>query len=432
MRVFWQGCYSGLVLPLLLLLVRVAAWKDRKIRQSLQGRRGLWSRIETALAARDPDKPLVWFHVASAGEFLQAQPVMGLFITAGYQCVVTVTSITGYQWGSRRNPETAGPLFVDFLPLDTRANARRLMRLLQPRALVFVKFDLWPNVIWEAARAGIPQFLVSATLHGESHRYTSAIARSLYRTIYACFAGIYAVTEEDRERFLTSCPGHPCVFNVGDTRFDSILERKKNLIPFQMPPYVKAQPVFIVGSSWPTDEVHVFPVLTEALAAFPELVALLVPHEVDGAHLKAIEDAFGSQPLVRLSDLSSKIESAKTAPRIILVDSVGKLSALYHYADFAYVGGGFGQGVHNVAEPLVMGVPAIFGPVYKNSPEALEFLQRGFCFAIEDAEGLKSIVFGFLKDPNRCHTIGKSAAQAIEGKGGASQQCFNLIRTVIA
>lgn len=427
MRIFWRTVYSGLLLPLALLLLRVAAIWNAKVRESLAGRNGIWQRLEAGARRRDATKKLVWFHVASAGELLQAEPVMARLIEAGYECAVTVTSITGYRWGARRNPDLPGPLLLDFLPLDTRANARRMFLLLRPAALVFVKFDLWPNLIWEADRVSLPLFLISATLHGGSRRYSSRAGRSVYGSLYGCFAGIFAVSQGDCERFLHTCPDHSNVKNIGDTRFDSILERKQAIHPVDLPAYVKARPTIIVGSSWPADEAEVLPVVREALAEFPDLVTLLVPHEVDEPHLAAIEASFGTTPPVRLSRLAA----ARGEPRAILVDSVGKLSALYHYADLAYVGGSFGAGVHNVAEPLVMGVPVIFGPLYHNSPEAVEFLERGFCFSIAGAEQLRPVLFDFLSDLTRCHTIGEAAAQAIQAKGGAAEKCFTLIRTAL-
>ena len=428
-RLLWQSLYSWVALPLALGVLWLAAMKNAKLHDTLRGRRGLWRRLEAQLAGRDPTRPLVWFHVASAGEYLQALPVLARLLENGVQCALTVTSVSGYRWAMKRREDLAGLIVIDYLPVDLPRHMRRMLTMLRPAALVYVKYDLWPNLVWGARRAGVPQFLVSATLHEKSWRWKSALARHFYRTVYEAIDHIFAASDGDRARFLRTAPGHPGVRVLGDTRFDSVLERKATIAPPPLPPYVGERTVMVVGSSWPPDEARIFPVLLEALERFPALMLLVVPHEFGEAHLREIEATFAGHPTTRFT----RREQTPPAPaRVLLVDTVDQLSALYAYAALAYVGGAFTTGVHNVMDPSAMGAAAIFGPFYQNSPEAVELVCRGLAFSIADEEQFRRALFPLLDDPARCRELGGAAAAYVSANAGAAQRAFEKIRAALA
>jgi len=303
------------------------------------------------------------------------------------------------------------------------------LRLLRPTALIYTKYDLWPNLVWGAARAGVPQYLLAATLHERSWRFRSRLARRLYRSLYARLAGIFAVTEADAGRFLASVPGHPGVAVGGDPRFDAVLDRRARVSPPELPPYAPGEgAVLVVGSSWPADEQRILPALREALARDPALRVLLVPHEIDARHLATLEADFEGLATVRFSQLA-----VETPPwRVLLVDAVGVLSALYAHAALAYVGGAFGAGVHNVLEPAAMGVPAIFGPRHHNDAVAQQLLGEGLAFSVSDAMGFRRVLFGLLENPARRAELGARARAFAEAQGGASQRAYERIRAELA
>lgn len=422
----WNFLYTWLLLPLLLTALRLMAFKDQKIRESLAGRQGLWKRLEEQIIHRDIHKPLIWFHVVSVGEYLQAEPVIERCLRAGFECAVTLSSVSGYNWAKRT--QTSGKmnlLLVEYLPFDFPTNIRRILAILQPAGIVYVKFDLWPNLIWQAHSAKIPQFLLSATLQPRSLRVTSALGRSFYGTIYACLDGIFAVTEDDTRRFRSSNPRHSNIQTVGDTRFDSVLDRKQRLPQPHLPAYVQEKFVFIAGSSWPPGEERIFPALAEALQKFPNLLVIIAPHEPTEAHLNHGEVFFKEFKTQRLTQLA---EAPEEQPRVILVDTIGVLSSLYYVGNLAYVGGAFTTGVHNVMEPCVMGMLATFGPIHYNSPEALALLEQGFAFTFKEKEEFRAILFRLLQDRQYCDKLGKQAAQMIESRGGAADKCFNFIQ----
>ncbi len=422
---FWGFLYTYVVLPLLVGILYLQSFRDKKIKDSLDGRQGFWGRLDAQIIRRDLRKPLIWFHVVSAGELLQAQPVMERLLRNGYECALTVSSITGYKWAQRlKLPDGYTPVVVDFLPLDFPYNVRRLLAILQPSAVIYVKFDLWPNLIWETHAAGIPQYLISATLQPKSLRVTNRVGRAFYRTLYACLQGIYAVSPEDRQRFLLTNPDHPNVVVAGDTRFDSVLDRKNRLPVPKFPDYVKEKFVIVIGSSWPPDEECIFPGLADALEQFPDVLLIIVPHEPTTEHLEHTETFFNHVKIERFTQLENQPE---TPPRIILVDTVGVLSSVYQVGHLAYVGGAFTTGVHNVMEPCVMGLPVIFGPIHYNSPEALDLLQYKLAFTIETPEAFRSLLLRLLKDPESCVRLGQQASQRIESQCGAADQCYQFI-----
>ncbi|PIE34969.1 3-deoxy-D-manno-octulosonic acid transferase [candidate division KSB3 bacterium] len=421
----WRLCYAWIACPLGWIVIHLLAFKNQNLRESLDGRKGLWQRLNAQLVQRNRKKPLIWFHVASAGEFLQAQPVLERCIRHGFECALTFMSVNGYKWvqNTKFGPGRQ-PVIIEYLPFDFAANMRHFLKELQPSVIVYVNYDLWPNLIWEANVAGIPQYLISATIQPRSRRLTSMLARSVYRTLYACLNGIFTVTENDRQRFLSTNPEHPNIQVLGDTRFDSVITRKRSLSPPKLPAYLEKKHVIVIGSSSSADDTHIFPPLKEALQRYPDVFLIIAPHEPTEKYLQNAETFFRDFPGERLTALH---ENPSRPSRIIFVDTVGVLSALYSFGTLAYVGGGFYSRVHNVMEPSIMGVPVIFGPIYDNSPEAIDLLQRGFAFSVKDMEEFRTKVFEFLENPDRCKQLGQQAQQLIESQAGAAERCFELI-----
>ncbi len=438
----WRICYSWIASPIMGAAVHLLALNNRNLKAGLEGRKGLWQRLDAQLTQRDPQKPLIWFHVSSAGEFLQAQPVLERCMQHGYECAVTFTSVNGYKWIQRTKfPKGREPVVKDYLALDSARNMRRLLNTLQPSVIVYVKYDLWPNLVWEAHATGIPQYLIAATLQPKSKRLTSSLGRSFYRTVYACLDGIFAVTEDDQERFLSTNPEHPNLRIVGNTGFDSVLDRKKKLSAPKLPDEIRGKFVFIAGSTWPPDEECIFPALKEALQQYPEFFLIIAPHEPTTEHLNNSETFFKDFALERLTRLQKNLNSSehhstslpgsRQLPRILLVDTVGVLSSLYAVGTLAYVGGAFTAGVHNVTEPGVMGLPVFFGPKHYNSPEAVDLSGRRLAFSVSKPDEFRSQLFQFLENPDQCKQLGRQAKHMVESQAGAADRCFQLITTRI-
>ncbi len=421
---FWFWVYNLLFLPLIFGTFKILAPFRRNIRESLEKRVGIWERLEKSVSKRDCQKTLIWFHVASAGELLQAQPLIKGCSINGSDCVLTYSSINAFRWLEKaEQKKNLNLLAAEFLPLDLISNVRRLLGLLQPSRLIWVSYDLWPNLVWEAHRQKIPQSLVSGIVHASSLRTVSFVGRSLFRSLYQNLEHILTVSEEDRQRVLSAFPEHRYVKVMGDTRCDSVLERRDNLQVPKLPKAAERKVVFIAGSTWPPDEKCVFPVLKDALESHPDLFLIIAPHEPTEYNLSKVENYFEGIPISRWSNISSHSDQL----RILLIDSVGILALMYHHAQMVYVGGGFTTGVHNILEPAVMGATVSFGPKHSNSMESLQMFEKGLAACINNSVEFRSWLHKLLSDRKLCLELGKQSKEYVEGQAGASERCLPLL-----
>ncbi len=420
---FWWAAYQLILLPTILALRLVSRFNSR-IRIAFAGREGSFTRLEQATSLRDLTKPLLWFHVASAGELLQAQPVIRRSVSAGCECLLTFSSVNARRWIERQGEEALeNVLAAEFLPLDTPANAHRLLGLVQPSRIIWVSYDLWPNLLWTAAKLGIPQSLVSAIVHSGSARETRSWGRAFYRTLYRSLDTILTVSEADMLRIRKCVPEHPVLQVMGDTRCDSVLERRDRLKPLELPDAFRNGIIFVAGSVWPKDEECIFPVLKEALSDFPDLCLVLVPHEPTDAHLKKAESFFSASKPVRWSCR----DQARSENRVLLIDTVGLLAGLYRAARLAYVGGGFTTGVHNTMEPAAMGLPVFFGPRHDNALEALLMVEKEIAFTVKNPGEFRTNLRRLLEDSEHCRFLGARASELIESQAGASELCVPFL-----
>ena len=358
------GLY-GLLLRLLAPFVpKAAAWTA--------GRRGLLARIGAALG--DDAAPRVWFHCASLGEFEQGRPLIEAYrrAHAGTKVVLTFFSPSGYEI----RKDWPGADYIFYLPLDTRGNARAFLDLVQPRLVVFVKYEFWYHFLTEAHRRGIPAVVVSAIFRADQVFFRPW--GGFFRRILTRFAHIF--TQNEASAALLRGLGLPNVSVAGDTRFDTVAATA--LAPARVLPVVDAfvadgAPVLVAGSIWPDDLPALAPLLHNYTG---RLRTIMATHEIDEATLRAVELRWPGQ-VVRYS--AATVEAVAQA-RILLMDNIGLLSQLYRFGDYAYIGGAFGKGLHNTLEAAAFGLPLFFGPNYHRFQEAVELIERGLAFSLTD------------------------------------------------
>ena len=423
--------YNAL-LPAARLAARVWARRDEKLAKSLAVQRDAEARL-TAHAGLDG--PLLWLHSSSAGEYEQARPIAALWSEQrpGWHILHTFTSPSGYDYARRLGEAQR----IEYLPEDTPGTSGRVLDALRPGALIFVKWDVWPNLVVQAHARRIPVVLVDATLREASSR-SRWPARALYRELYGRMSLISAVSERDAERFRRVVPEHPRIVVDGDTRFDQVMRRRQEAKRVALPDALARRPevfTFIAGSTWEPDEARVLPAFA-AVAGQSQgrrLRLLLVPHEPSPARLAAIEAPCARLGVasVRLSGLERPAVGNEAVPNVVLVDRVGVLAEMYGRADVAYVGGAFGAGVHNVMEPAIMGLPSFFGPGYHNSPEAEALVEVGGATVIESPVDLEHGLRSTLADPAACRRIGDQARLYVESNLGASRRCVERIRDIL-
>lgn len=415
----------NLLLPAAAGAGHAAALFHAKLREALEGRRN-WRERWAEAGGRLREKP-VWFHVSSVGEFEQARPLISEIrrFSPGIPVLVSFSSPSGIRFASRREKldENNNIRFIDYLPADFAGSIRFCLNAVDPRLVVFVKFDLWPNLIWNARDRDIPVALIDATLSPSSRR-NSASGRAFYRTVYSNINTILAISESDAARFRNTVPDHPSIAVTGDTRFDRVMERKllKGEIGFDLPRTDRK--ILICGSTWPRDERHLLPALERLMAAHSDLTVILAPHEPLPERVAALTrwaEAAGH----RVSRVSEGVGSDPA--RIVLLDTVGILAEVYRLGDAAYVGGAFSTGVHSVIEPAIEKMPVLFGPRHENSFEAIRLTEAGAGFAVSGQDDIYDTLERLLYDRPALAAAGEAAARYVQSQLGATEKCMAAI-----
>lgn len=407
--------------PIALAGARVSSLFLPKMREAIAGRVGYRERWD-ALRASLSDA-CVWFHVASVGEFEQARPVISAIRRShpNIPVIVTFSSPSGYHfWKKREKAEGNAISFADYLPFDSAQTMRFCLDAAKPRLLVFVKFDLWPNLIWEAKARNIPVALVDATLSPSSKRL-SGPGRWFYEGLYRALNPILAISDEDAARFAESAPGHANISVCGDTRFDRVMERWNDRARDVLPLPDDGAITLIAGSTWPPDEARLLPALTRLVREITTLRVVVVPHEPLPAHVDPLR-RWAMQNGLSVRTTSEK--SGDLSARVVIVDTVGVLAEAYAHAHVAYVGGAFSTGVHSVIEPAIAGLPAVFGPRHGNSFEAGQLIRRGAATSVSDEETTYLALRRYLTDDAARVAAGSAARTYVVSQLGATEKCM--------
>ncbi|MCB0278916.1 MAG: hypothetical protein KDD94_05410, partial [Calditrichaeota bacterium] len=313
-----------------------------------------------------------------------------------------------------------------YLPFDFPFVMRRFLSIIRPDAYIIAKYDIWPNAVWQAYRMQIPVFVVNASLPEKSRRIRGL---SLYfnRQVYNDLTEIWVSSFKDSDRF-KKLSRNAEITVTGDTKFDQVLRRKANIdrnkiISNQI---IKNKRVFIAGSIWPEDWNVLIPVFDEVLNENPDLIVILVPHEPTDHYIEEIEAKIGHQG-IRYSRVSNYSDE-----RYIIVNRIGVLASLYSKADFAYVGGSFKQNVHNVMEPAVFGIPVFYGPVHKNSFEAVELNETGASIVVESETDFRRELNRVLLSPESHEEISRLAQHYIANNAGATERIVDKLKSYLS
>jgi 3-deoxy-D-manno-octulosonic-acid transferase len=435
----WWLAYNALVVPSAVMGYHLARFSSEKVREGLEGRQGLWRRLEAAKAEL---RGSVWFHATSVGEYEQARPILrALRAEAAAQglrlpVLLTCFSPSGYNFARGQ----ADFDHLDYLPLDSWPAAWRLVDLVRPRALVFVKFDCWPNMIWAARRRAVPVFLLDGTLHRRSHRLRP-LARGFFGRLFDCFTEVGAISEEDAHRFAHDLGTRVAISVTGDTRTDQVVHRWKASEEGPLARHLRATGLryLALGSIWPPDEACILEPALEAVTASERRGLVLVPHEPTPTYLERLEAAAARHGLVptRLSELveprthQKRSTAAARDPgrwRCIVVDTVGVLAEIYRATCMSYVGGSFSTGVHNVLEPAVCAQPVLFGPRIHNAWEAERLVERGCGFVVRTPPEARATLTRLLDDPEALARAGQAAQDFVLEQSGATEASLALLR----
>lgn len=394
--------------------VAVASLFNKKVKTMWQGERNAFSVLREKV---DPQAKYVWFHAASLGEFEQGRPLMELLRKnhPEYKILLTFFSPSGYE--VRKNYQGAD--IICYLPIDTIGNSRKFLRTIRPCMAFFIKYEFWYNYLHILKHRNVPVYSVSSIFR-EDQIFFKWYGHQ-YAYVLKCFSRFFVQNEESKDLLATI--GITNVDVVGDTRFDRVLQIKEQA---KQLPIVEAfvrgdSPckVFVAGSSWPPDE----DIFINFFNEHKDWKLIIAPHVIGEDHLTQILSKL-KRNTIRY--MQATPESAAKA-ECLIVDCFGLLSSIYHYGDVAYVGGGFGVGIHNVLEAAVWDIPVIFGPNNKKFQEAQGLKAAGGGFDISTADDFRQVMSRFMNDQEYLSTAGKNAGAFVQSLAGVTDRVFRLL-----
>lgn len=416
-----RSLYNGLVVPAARLALPVARRLSAKVERGLEGRRGLLERWEGAAGRTAGRSPRVWVHAASAGEALQARPLVEAVRRERPDAALFFSFLSPS--AERTVAGWEAPDRADYLPLDLPDRTRRLYGLLAPDAVVLVGAETWPNLVWTAADRGVP-VAQACCRFGEGTGRLRWPVRIWTADLYRRMRAVGAVAEADRETLLGLGVPPDAAAVTGDTRVDVTLARADAPGPPAWSPPEGRRPVIVAGSTWPPDEAVVLPAVARLRARRPGLVALVAPHEPTGEALGRLE-ARAAELGLATARLGALEPEGGEPPPVVLVDRVGVLYRLYAGADLAYVGGGFDGAVHNTMEPAAAGAPVAVGPRHGGPAEVAALERAGGLAVVADADALTAVWEAWLHGGG---LAGRAAREALEGLAGATDRTLGFLR----
>ncbi len=431
MFTFFFWLYNTLFIPLLVSGAYLARFFNTKIADGLAGRRSLFKNLERDLQKVSSNQPRVWFHVSSMGEFEQVKPVIAQLKKEHSHAVVVLSffSPSGY------NHANAWPHkdVVCYLPVDTFRRAKKFIRLVRPSCAVIVRHDIWPNHMWRLKRQGIPALLIDASIPEARFRTFKRYAFFL-NPLYSFFDQVLVISQKHKERFQTVFPYPRRIFNCGDSRYDQVFRRANEtdkISRIAQKGAFQRQHCFIAGSTWPSDEKKLLAPVCHFLQKDSKHRAIIAPHEINRKHIEALESYLNDKNIN--TAVLSRLDYEETWTfQVLIIDRIGLLANLYAFADLAYVGGGFGPGVHNVLEPAAHGCAVAFGPRHLNSDEAVALIEAKGAVLVKGEAEIESLLHRFDRDFETVKAGGNGAFRFVEKNLGASICTVDKIAEYIA
>jgi 3-deoxy-D-manno-octulosonic-acid transferase len=419
--VIWRILYSFIVIPILWTAFHFLALLNSKVRKGFRGRRSVLSDIRSFRESK-PDTAVLWVHASSMGEFEQAKPIIEAMKRDNPELCVVATFFSPS--GLENNRRYIHADLVTYLPFDTKRNAAEFLDALQPTVAALIRYDVWPNYVWQCEEREIPVLLTNATMRANSPRLLP-ILRSFHHEVFDKLVAILTVSENDGEGFSKFGIDNNKLKAIGDTRYDRVLfkaasARQKSLLPDKA---IEDKLVIVFGSSWQEDEDQFMQPLFKILEREQNILAIIVPHEPTIDHLEQLEYRFRNGIRhIRFSELKRYDNES-----VILVDSIGILLSLYASADIAIVGGGFKSNVHNTLEPAAYGIPVLFGPKIQNSQEASELADSGGAFIVNERREIYRQLLRLVDDNEFRISVGKKAGSFVETRGGATKRILTYL-----
>ena len=402
--------------------IAIASLFNEKVRKMWRGERDAFRILKEKV---DPNAQYVWFHAASLGEFEQGRPIMERFREEhpNYKILLTFYSPSGYE--VRKNYEGAD--IICYMPIDTVTNARRFLRLIRPCMAFFIKYEFWYNFLHILKHRNVPTYSVSSIFRPNQVFFRWYGVN--YGRVLRCFTKFFVQNEQSKE--LLNSIGITEVEITGDTRFDRVLQIKE--AAKQLPVVEKFisgnedTKVFVAGSSWPPDE----EIFLRYFNEHPEWKLIIAPHVIGEDHLQQIESLLAGRKVIRYTEAEKSLNASDTSltshlspltsSEVLIINCFGLLSSIYRYGQVAYVGGGFGVGIHNLPEAAVWDIPVFFGPNNERFQEAQELKKNGGGLEIHNYEEFAARMDELTADPASRIKCGEAAGSYVKGNAGATE-----------
>lgn len=403
----------NLVVYLAAFFLKIVALFSPKIKLFINGRKNVFPILEEKIK---PTDKTIWFHAASLGEYEQGLPVIEKIKEKhpSHKIIVTFFSPSGYE--VRKNNTVADVTL--YLPLDTKSNAKRFLKLAHPELAFFIKYEFWLNYLKELKEDEIPTYLISGIFRNSQmfFRWYGGFYRKALKT----FTYFFVQNESSKQKI--EAIGFHNVAVSGDTRFDrvnAILERDNTLDFIEN--FKNSQTTIVIGSSWPKDEA----LLSEYINQAPENVKFIIaPHNIKADQIASLKSQITKSTIL----FSEKENEDLSNYKVFIIDTVGLLTKIYSYGTIAYVGGGFGNpGIHNILEPATFGIPIIIGPNYSNFAEAVQLVTLGGCLVIKNQEELKENLDRLISDGNFFKEKSQICKSFIQDNTGATNSIMKIV-----
>ena len=391
---------------------RILSIKNTKARRWVKGRKDIFNKLSQAIT---PNENIIWFHCASLGEFEQGRPLIEYIKKQQpeYKILLTFFSPSGYE--IRKNYELAD--YVFYLPNDTPSNAKNFMQIVQPKFIFFIKYEFWLNYIHQAYLNNIPFYSVSS-IFSKRQMYFSWYGGWFKKQLQEI---THFFTQDQHSVDLLKQHGIIQASLAGDTRFDRVVELATCKTDIPSFAHLKTiDNIIVAGSTWHKDEELLYQAIKEH-----KFKLILAPHEVHAEHIEAIERQFSEYTTLRYSQISENTPTEEV--QVFIIDVIGILNTLYSYGDIAYIGGGFGKGIHNILEAATYGKPVIFGPNHTKFKEANDMIELSAAFSISNITDLNNIFSDLFSNTETMEISRKHAKQYIIDNAGACNRIYTFV-----
>lgn len=405
------------------LIINALAFFNSKAKFWIEGRKNIFERLELAIGERNLSQKIAWFHCASLGEFEQGRPVIEAFRVKypAYKILVTFFSPSGYE--IRKN--YAGADYIFYLPADTPTNAKKLISIVKPSIAFFVKYEFWRNYLAELEKHKIPVLSFSAIFRPNQVFFKPY--GGFYKEVLTKFEHILVQNQTSFD--LLKSIGIQRVTIAGDTRFDrvkQIVDAKKDIAIAAQ--FKANRQTFMVGSAWQTDMEVLIP-LINLFKHDSNLTFVIAPHEIHRDEIKAWQNQIESKSIC-FSEV--KPDTQLTDYQALIIDNIGMLSSLYQYADFAFIGGSFGKGLHNILEAATFGMPIFFGnKAYHKFQEAVDLVRLGGAFAVDSVDDLSVILKNLRSNEAKKAETDRVSQNYVSQNIGATAKVMMVVDSIL-